>query len=162
YILKIMESREEMKKIERQLIIKQIILNNAISTQDELIEHLFRKGIQATQATISRDIKDMNLVKTASAEGGVRYTIYQNNKVTMEEKLDLTIKSVVVDVTQVQFINVVKTLPGNAHVIGALVDDIHYSEVVGSVAGNDTIVLISKTYEEAEKVFQHIDGELKK
>lgn len=80
----------------------------------------------------------------------------------MEEKLDLTIKSVVVDVTQVQFINVVKTLPGNAHVIGALVDDIHYSEVVGSVAGNDTIVLISKTYEEAEKVFQHIDGELKK
>lgn len=58
-----------MKKIERQLIIKQIILNNAISTQDELIEHLFRKGIQATQATISRDIKDMNLVKTASAEG---------------------------------------------------------------------------------------------
>ncbi|GEK90629.1 arginine repressor [Alkalibacterium kapii] len=151
-----------MKKTERQLLIKQIILNNEVSTQDELLEHLSENGVRATQATISRDIKELNLVKTSSSDGKLKYTIYQNNQVTMEEKLNSTIRSVVVEVAQVQFINVVKTLPGNAHVIGALVDDIHYPEVVGSVAGNDTIVLISKTEEEAKTVFQHFDGELQK
>ncbi|SFC74821.1 transcriptional regulator, ArgR family [Alkalibacterium subtropicum] len=150
-----------MRKSERQMLIKQIVLNNEVSTQDELLTFLHDKGVTATQATISRDIKELNLVKTPSGDGGIKYTIYQNDQVTLEEKLDSTIKSVVTDVTQVQFINVVKTLPGNAHVIGALIDDIHYPEIVGTVAGNDTIMLISKTDEEAEGVFRHFDGVLR-
>lgn len=150
-----------MRKSERQMLIKQIVLNNEVSTQDELLAFLQDKGVKATQATISRDIKELNLVKTPSGDGGIKYTIYQNNQVTMEEKLESTIKSVVTDVTHVQFLNVVKTLPGNAHVIGALIDDIHYPEIVGTVAGNDTIILISKTNEEAEGVYQQFDGALK-
>jgi len=150
-----------MKKSERQMLIKQIVLNNDVATQDELLAFLQEKGVKATQATISRDIKELNLVKTPSADGGIKYTIYQNNQVTMEEKLDSTIKSVVVDVNHVQFLNVVKTLPGNAHVIGALIDDIHYPEIVGTVAGNDTIVLISQTNEEAEGVYRHFVGALR-
>ncbi|MER2064095.1 MAG: arginine repressor [Alkalibacterium sp.] len=150
-----------MRKSERQMLIKQIVLNNDVGTQDELLAYLQEKGVKATQATISRDIKELNLVKTPSDSGGIKYTIYQNNQVTMEERLDSTIKSVVTDVTHVQFLNVVKTLPGNAHVIGALIDDIHYPEIVGTVAGNDTIILISKTNDEAEGVYQHFDSALR-
>lgn len=149
-----------MRKSERQLLIKQIVLNHDVSTQDDLLEKLEEKGVKATQATISRDIKELNLIKSASSDGGVKYTLYQNTQVTMEEKLASTIQSVVTGITHVEFMNVVKTLPGNAHVIGALVDDIRYPEIVGTVAGNDTIMLISKSKEEAEKVFQYFNDHL--
>lgn len=150
-----------MKKSERQMFIKQLVLNHDVSTQDELLELLEEKGVTATQATISRDIKELNLIKSATAEGDVKYTLYQNTQVTMEEKLASTINSVVTGITHVEFMNVVKTLPGNAHVIGALVDDIQYPEIVGTVAGNDTIMLISKSKEEAEKVYDYFNDQLK-
>ncbi|PRY83257.1 arginine repressor [Alkalibacterium olivapovliticus] len=146
-----------MKKTERQMLIKQIILNNDISTQEELLHQLQAKGVKATQATISRDIKELNLVKTNSSTGGTKYTIYQNNQMTMEDKLSSTIKSVVSDYNCVQFMNIVVTLPGNAHVIGALIDDIEFPEIVGTVAGNDTIILISKTNEDAQHIYTYFD-----
>lgn len=146
-----------MKKTERQMLIKQIILNNDISTQEELLYQLQAKGVKATQATISRDIKELNLVKTNSSTGGTKYTIYQNNQMTMEDKLSSTIKSVVSDYNCVQFMNIVVTLPGNAHVIGALIDDIEFPEIVGTVAGNDTIILISKTNEDAQHIYTYFD-----
>lgn len=150
-----------MKKSERQMFIKQIVLNHEVSTQDDLLELLEEKGVKATQATISRDIKELNLIKSATSEGGVKYTLYQNTQITMEEKLASTIKSVVTGITHVEFMNVVKTLPGNAHVIGALVDDIHYPEIVGTVAGNDTIMLISESKEVAKKVYDYFNDQLK-
>lgn len=146
-----------MKKSERQMLIKQIILNNDISTQEELLHQLQGKGVKATQATISRDIKELNLVKTNSSTGGTKYTIYQNNQMTMEDKLNSTIKSVVTDYNCVQFMNVIVTLPGNAHVIGALIDDIEFPEIVGTVAGNDTIILISKHNEDAQYIYTYFD-----
>lgn len=146
-----------MKKSERQMLIKQIILNNDISTQEELLHQLQGKGVKATQATISRDIKELNLVKTNSSTGGTKYTIYQNNQMTMEDKLNSTIKSVVTGYNCVQFMNVIVTLPGNAHVIGALIDDIEFPEIVGTVAGNDTIILISKHNEDAQYIYTYFD-----
>lgn len=145
-----------MKKSERQMMIKQMVLNEEISTQDELLNKLKNKGIDATQATISRDIKELNLVKTPSANGGTKYTIYQNNQLTIEDKLSSTLREVVDNITQVQFMNVVKTIPGNAHVIGALMDDIPFTEVVGTVAGNDTIMIISKNETEATKMHNYL------
>lgn len=147
-----------MKKSERQMLIKQIILNNDIATQEELLHELQSKGVKATQATISRDIKELNLVKTNNAGQGVKYTIYQNNHMTVEDKLNSTIKSVVTAHNIVQFMNVIATLPGNAHVIGALIDDIEFPEIVGTVAGNDTIILISRTNEEAQVIFEYFDN----
>lgn len=139
------------------MIIKQIILNNDVGTQEELLNHLKKQGVQATQATISRDIKELNLIKTSNPSGGSKYTIYQNTEITVEAKLASTLKSVVVRYTHVQFMNVVMTLPGNAHVIGALIDDIEFPEIVGTVAGNDTILLISKSEDEAKKIYDYLD-----
>ncbi|GAB2323441.1 arginine repressor [Alkalibacterium sp. m-11] len=147
-----------MKKSERQMLIKQIVLNNDIATQEELLKLLQEKDVKATQATISRDIKELNLVKTNSAANGTKYTIYQNNQLTMEDKLNSTIKSVVTSYERVQFMNIIVTIPGNAHVIGALIDDIEFPEIAGTVAGNDTIILISRTNEDAEKIYNYYDN----
>ncbi|EXJ22439.1 Arginine pathway regulatory protein ArgR, repressor of arg regulon [Alkalibacterium sp. AK22] len=147
-----------MKKVERQMMIKQIILNNDIATQEELLTQLQNKGVKATQATISRDIKELNLIKTNSSDGGVKYTIYQNHHMSPEDKLNSTIRSVVTAYNCVQFMNIIVTLPGNAHVIGALIDDIEFPEIVGTVAGNDTIILISNTNEEAQKVYTYFES----
>ncbi|GEL66251.1 arginine repressor [Marinilactibacillus psychrotolerans] len=151
-----------MKKSERQMMIKQMVLNEEIGTQDELLNKLKNKGIDATQATISRDIKELNLVKTPSVNGGTKYTIYQNNQLTIEDKLSSTLREVVDNITQVQFMNVVKTIPGNAHVIGALMDDIPFTEVVGTVAGNDTIMIISKNEYEATKMYNYLTDRMHK
>jgi len=135
------------------MIIKQLIMNEEIVTQDELLQRLKDKGAQATQATISRDIKQLNLIKTPSTKGGTKYTFYQEESERSDEyRLSSTISGNVTEVTLVQFLNVVNTLPSNAHVIGALVDDIDFPEIVGTVAGNDTILLISEGNEDAEKV----------
>lgn len=148
---------DKMKKSERQMIIKQIVLNEEVATQEELLRRLRTKGVEATQATISRDIKELNLIKAPSSQGGTKYTIFQNNQLTMEDKLASTLADVVENLTCVQFMNVIVTIPGNAHVVGALLDDISFPEVVGTVAGNDTIVLISKDTEDAQKMHDYLE-----
>jgi len=142
-----------VKKRERQMMIKQLIMNEEIVTQDELRDRLTDKGVRATQATISRDIKELNLIKAPSSKGGTKYTLYQeDNDRDDEYRLSSTISTNVTEITLVQFMNVVNTLPSNAHVIGALVDDLNFPEIVGTVAGNNTILLISQDKEQAEKV----------
>lgn len=135
------------------MTIKQLVMNEEIVTQDELLQRLKDKGVSATQATISRDIKELNLIKAPSSKGGTKYTIYQeDNGKNDEYRLSSTISANVTKLTLVQFMNVVNTLPSNAHVIGALVDEVNFPEIVGTVAGNDTILLISKDDEDAKTV----------
>lgn len=139
------------------MTIKQLIMNEEIVTQDELLQRLKDKGVSATQATISRDIKELNLIKTPNSKGVTKYTIYQeDNEKNDEYRLISTISANVTKVTLVQFMNVVNTLPSNAHVIGALVDEVNFPEIVGTVAGNDTILLISKDDEDAKKVYNQL------
>src|SRR5699024_9178103 len=105
-----------------QLANKQIINNYDIGTQEELLHYLKEEGVEATQATISRDIKEMHLVKTTTSNGNVKYALFQNNKMSNEEKLQSTLSEVVIKLTRVQFMTILMTIPGNAHVIGALMD----------------------------------------
>ena len=145
-----------MKKSNRQLAIKQIINNYDIATQEELLHYLNKEGVEATQATISRDIKEMHLVKTTTSNGNVKYTLFQNNKMSNEEKLQSTLGEVVIKLTRVQFMTILMTIPGNAHVIGALMDAIDFPEKVGTIAGNDTCLIISKNEEEAIKMYDYL------
>ncbi|ALV21319.1 MAG: arginine repressor [Carnobacterium sp.] len=145
-----------MKKSNRQLAIKQIINNYDIATQEELLHYLKKEGVEATQATISRDIKEMHLVKTTTSNGNVKYTLFQNNKMSNEEKLQSTLGEVVIKLTRVQFMTILMTIPGNAHVIGALMDAIDFPEKVGTIAGNDTCLIISKNEEEAIKMYDYL------
>lgn len=145
-----------MKKRERQLIIKQIVLDHDVATQEGLLRYLREEGVEATQATISRDIKELNLIKTPASNGGTKYTLFQQNQTSLERKLETTLGDVVIQLTKVQFMNVLKTIPGNAHVVGALLDDLSFTEIAGTVAGHDTCLIISKDEESADKIYSYL------
>ncbi|MDC7952374.1 arginine repressor [Liquorilactobacillus mali] len=139
-----------MKKEVRQAKIEQLITQNEIGTQEELMDVLAQEGIKATQATISRDIREMRIIKEPNGSGRIRYTIFKGNSPSEEEKMYAAISDSVTDVTLVQTMNVVHTLPRTANVLSAVIDDLKKEEVVGTIAGYDTILVISKNKEDAK------------
>lgn len=144
-----------MRKNDRQLLIKQLILDHDISTQEELLNYLKLEDVHATQATISRDIKELNLVKTPISGGKTKYTLYQSNQ-TSKNKLEATITDRVTGITRVEFIVILKTLKGNANAVSALIDDMSFPEVISTLAGHDTVVIFSPNAKEAEKIFNYL------
>lgn len=133
-----------MKKAIRQAKIEQLINQFEISTQDELMEKLNSIQIVATQATISRDIREMQIVKQQGATGKVRYVIYKSGNETEKQHLFRAIHDTVIKVEQVQFLNIVHTLPSYANLLAAIIDDLSIEDISGTLAGHDTIVLVSK------------------
>lgn len=142
-----------MNKTQRQATLARIINQKVISTQDELLAELKNAGIEATQATISRDIREMRIVKAQDANGTVRYSIFRGDTDSQRERLGASVREVGLSITRVQFLNVIKTLPSNGNLLAALIDDIDFAQVVGTVAGHDTIVVISPD-EDAAKWFE--------
>lgn len=150
-----------MKKEVRQAKIEQLINQNIISTQGALMKALRENGITATQATISRDIREMKIVKEQDGNGNIRYAIFKANNQSEEERLFQTISETVIGVTKVEFMNIVKTSARNANVIAAIIDDLALDGIVGTLAGFDTLVLISESSQAAQAVYdlfmEHID-----
>ncbi|WP_390406926.1 arginine repressor [Lacticaseibacillus jixiensis] len=138
-----------MNKTERQNALARIINQKVIATQDELLTELKANGIEATQATISRDIRELRIVKAQDASGSLRYTIFRGDSESQLERLGNSIREVGLSITRVQFMNVIKTLPSNGNLLAAIIDDIKFDQVVGTLAGHDTIVVISPDVEAA-------------
>ncbi|MCX2455368.1 arginine repressor [Lacticaseibacillus nasuensis] len=142
-----------MNKSERQAAVARIINQQPIATQDELLEALKAANITATQATISRDVRELKIFKAQDANGNVRYTLFRGDEASQIERLGASIREVGLGITRVQFMNVIKTLPSNGNLLAAQIDEIHFKQVVGTLAGHDTIVVISPD-EAAAKWFQ--------
>lgn len=132
-----------VEKSKRQSALAKIINQKPISTQDELLSELKKAGIEATQATISRDIRELQIIKAQDATGTTRYTIFRGDADSKLERLGFAIREVGLSITRVQFMNVIKTLPSNGNLLAALLDDIEFPQVVGTIAGHDTIVVIA-------------------
>lgn len=147
-----------MNKSERQAALARIINQKPIATQEELLAALKADGIDATQATISRDIREMQIVKAQDAKGTLRYTIFRGSEELQLERLGRSIREVGLTITRVQFLNVIKTLPSNGNLLAAIIDDIDFDQVVGTIAGHDTIVVISPDEKQAkwfEEAYRH-------
>ncbi|KLI74813.1 MULTISPECIES: arginine repressor [Lacticaseibacillus] len=147
-----------MNKNERQAALARIINQKPIATQEELLAALKAAGIDATQATISRDIREMKIVKAQDATGTLRYTIFRGSAESQLERLGRSIREVGLSITRVQFMNVIKTLPSNGNLLAAIIDDIDFDQVVGTIAGHDTIVVISPDEKQAkwfEEAYRH-------
>ncbi|WP_321388880.1 arginine repressor [uncultured Enterococcus sp.] len=148
-----------MKKTERQRLIRQIITENEIETQEELIARLEAAGVKATQATVSRDVREMSIVKTHGSNGQVKYAIFSQKKTdSQEDKLKESIKDSVIRIERVQFTVIVHTDMGRADVVTNFLDMVNYSEVAGTVAGVDTIIIISRSEEEAEVLVKRFEA----
>ncbi|MDT3497239.1 arginine repressor [Bacillus toyonensis] len=139
-----------MKKEKRQRLIKQVLREREIDTQEKLVELLAEKGEIVTQATISRDIRELNIIKTVSSNG---LTIYKNltgDNIQTDTMLKKKLGEVVVKIDYINQLTIIKTLPGNANVIGVLLDSLDWKEKVGCICGNDTCLVISKSQSDRE------------
>ena len=129
----------------RQSEILSIIQEVEVETQEQLLEQLRARGYNATQATISRDIKELRLVKELSGRGGYRYTLSDRKGSTgLDARLRNIFKEGVTSVEVAQNIVVVKTMPGLASAACSALDNMQIPKMVGSLAGDDTGVLIMR------------------
>lgn len=124
-----------------------IITEYPIETQDELLTRLREEGFKATQATISRDIKDLRLVKTLGSDGKYRYVTPSKNSTDIRSNFSSLFSSSVSSIDNAQGIVVVKTLSGMAQAVCAALDSTDYVAVVGTIAGDDTIFIACRSTE---------------
>ena len=132
-------------KSQRQAKIMEIISNQNIETQEQLQAVLFQEGYRCTQATISRDIKEMRIVKELTSLGTYRYTTSSNEiGSTFSSRLNTIFRECVVSFDYAQNIIVIRTLPGLVAAAGSAIDAMNLSTVVGSLAGDDTVMIVMR------------------
>ena len=141
-----------MLRAERHEKILELIARKEIETQEELCEELNRENYVVTQATISLDIRDLHLFKVAGIEKKYRYAYIGENEGEVSEKMRNLFKNCVVSVAVAQNLVVVKTMTGNGANAGAVVDKLNLESVVGSVAGDDTLLVVCKDNDSADEV----------
>lgn len=138
-------------KTNRQNVILSIIAKQEIETQNHLLEALEQHGIQTTQATLSRDIKELHLVKTMSPSGNYRYIApAEESRPRYDDRLRKIFRESVTSYASAQNIVVVKTLPGLANGAASTIDSMQIPDLIGTLAGDDTALLVMKTNAAAE------------
>ena len=145
-------------KAKRQALIREIVENQSIQTQEELADALREHGMVVTQATVSRDIKEMHLLKVLSEEGGYRYATMDKSEQGMNKRLIRMLSDSVVDMSSANNLIVIHTLPGSAHVAGEAVDSLRWPEVLGTIAGDNTILVIVRSNEDVDAVLRRFRG----
>lgn len=146
-----------MLRSARHAKILEIISRKEIETQEELCQELQAMDLLVTQATISRDIRDLHLFKVAGIEKKYRYA-YMNRTVSeISPKMRSLFRDCMVSIKAAKNMVVIRTLAGNAANAGAVVDQLNYQEIVGSVAGDDTLLIVCESDESAQKVVTKIN-----
>lgn len=141
-----------MTKSKRQAVIRDIIEETAVGTQGQLLAALKARGIDVTQATISRDIKELHLVKESTGRGGYRYAVSEQALAQREAgRLHSIFRDGAVSFEPAGNLVVAKTMPGLAPAAGAALDGMEIAELIGTLAGDDTVLLVFRTAEGARR-----------
>lgn len=142
-----------MKKKERHHLLRQLVQQETIQKQEDFVEILLNRGIDITQATISRDIKEMQLIKVPSQSGGYHYSLPPEMNFNISKKISRLMKDAFVSIdTQKEFV-IIKTLPGNAFALGTLIETANYEEMFGCISGDNSVLIICRSEDQAE-IFQ--------
>lgn len=142
-------------KVERHSKILEIISKNNIETQEELAEVLNREGYNVTQATVSRDIRELKLTKM-SIEGQQKYVAFRNSDTVLGDKYKRVLKEGFVNMDMAQNILVIKTVSGMAMAVAAALDTMHWNEIVGTIAGDDTIMCAIRSVDDTIQLMEKI------
>ena len=145
-----------MLRSARHAKILELISHQEIETQEELCAELNNLNYAVTQATISRDIRDLHLFKVAGIEKKYRYAYINDGSNDISPKMRNLFRECVLSVCPAQNLVVIKTLAGNGANAGAIVDKLNYEEIVGSVAGDDTLLVVCSSNETALTFVQKI------
>ncbi len=137
--------------------IKEIVQSQSIETQEELANALLAEGIEVTQATVSRDIKELMLIKIPTGDGHYRYALSpEENVVLSRSRINRLFQDSIIRVDSALNQIVLHTIPGSASAVAFSVDHAKWSEVIGTLAGDDTILLICQSVEEVDSVLKRI------
>ena len=132
-------------KTRRQALILRLIREREIETQEGLADLLRQQGIEVTQATVSRDVKELRLVKVPTGNGRYRYSApYESASGDVVRRARRSFQDYVIEVNYTQNMIILKTLSGTANAVAAAVDALRWPEILATVAGDDTILVITK------------------
>jgi len=145
-------------KYNRHAKILEIIDKNVIETQEDLAEKLKEQDMDVTQATVSRDIKDLRLIKVMSSDGRYRYATFTQSENQVSNRLINILTEAYVSCDYANNIVVVKTLSGMAQAAGSAIDSLKWQETLGTIAGDDTLIMVCR----AEKIAEEIVNKLNK
>ncbi|GEB31633.1 MULTISPECIES: transcriptional regulator AhrC/ArgR [Brevibacillus] len=141
-----------MNKGQRHIRIRDIISNQEVETQDELVERLRAAGFNVTQATVSRDIKELHLVKVPLPDGRYKYSMPAEQKFNPMQKLKRMMVDSFVSIDQADHFIVLKTLSGHANAVAELIDNLPWDEIMGTISGDNTILIICRSKENTAEV----------
>ena len=141
-------------KAKRQALIREIVESQSIQTQEELAEALRRHGMVVTQATVSRDIKELHLLKVLAEDGGYRYATMDKSEQGMNDRLVRMLADSVVDIQHANNLIVIHTLAGSAHVAAEAIDSLKWPEILGTIAGDNTILVIVTSNDEVDTILR--------
>ena len=145
-------------KTKRQRKIIELITNYDIETQEELAAKLVENGFNVTQATISRDIRELNLTKIATKGGKQKYAVQSSSDIVSNSKYMRVLNDGIITMDTAGNILVVKTVSGMAMAVAAALDAMQIKEILGCIAGDDTIMCVLKHAEETDRVKEHIES----
>lgn len=143
-------------KINRHAKIIELVNRHRIETQEELAEYLTKEGFKVTQATVSRDIRDLKLTKVPTDDGRQKYAVHQEKEGKMSQKYIRVLRDGFLSMDMAQNILVIKTVTGMANAVCVAIDAMKWNEVVGSVAGDDTIMCAIRSVDDTVNVMEKI------
>lgn len=149
-------------KSTRHSLILEIIEEKDIETQEELAEELKQRGVKVTQATVSRDIKELRLLKVLADHGGYKYATVERAEKGMSDRFIRILSESIVSVESVGNLIVIKTLSASAGAACEAIDSMKWNEVLGSIAGDNTILVITRSEEAVESMMGRFNALLKK
>ncbi len=147
-----------MNKKERQRILARLLNEYDIQKQEEFVAYLQKKGVKVTQATISRDIKELKLIKVPSSTGGYRYSLPNESKEDVSEKLTKLLKTAFVSAEQMEKYVILRTLPGNASAVANLMDKYYQTTLFAILNDDDKVLVITRTQEQAQELVQTLQS----
>ena len=145
-----------MKKYARQRKVLELIESYEIETQEELADYLNKSGIEITQATISRDIKELKLIKVLSDTGRYKYATISHTENVLSNKLINIFSQTVTGVENVNNFVIVKTLSGSAPAAAEAIDSLNFFGIAGTLAGDNTIFVMARDDEKAQNITQRM------
>lgn len=143
-------------KLKRHSKIIELIEKYEVETQEELADRLNQEGFNVTQATVSRDIRELKLTKISKNDGRQRYVVLQQPDTQLSDKYIRILRNGFLSMDMAQNILVVKTVSGMAMAVAAAIDAMNFSEIVGSIAGDDTLMCAVRTVEDTQLVMDKI------
>lgn len=148
-------------KSARQNAILELIRERDIETQEELADALRKRDFKVTQATVSRDIRELRLLKVLSPAGTYKYAVADKPENGLSERFHRIFSESVLSMAHAYNQIIIKTLPGSANVAAEMLDSLRWPEILGTLAGDNTIFMIARSAEEVDVVLRRIDEMLR-